>query len=45
MLNNAARVAGVARRMDGLPVTRTHLRVVLAVGLGLGMVPLAARLW
>lgn len=35
MLDKAARVAGVARRMDGLPVTRTHLRVVLAVGLGL----------
>ncbi len=35
MLDKAARVAGVAQRMDGLPVTRTHLRVVLAVGLGL----------
>ncbi|QUQ64719.1 MFS transporter [Kutzneria sp. CA-103260] len=29
------KAVGVARRMDGLPVTHTHLRVVLAVGLGL----------
>src|SRR5262249_9476176 len=36
MLDEAAeRRTGVARRMDDLPVTRTHLRVVLAVGLGL----------
>jgi MFS transporter, putative metabolite:H+ symporter len=35
MIDERSTRSGVAQRLDDLPVTRTHLRVVLAVGLGL----------